>query len=139
MSAFAISVATIDVVALRRTLEHAGAGAVVTFEGTVRDHSAGRPVLRLAYDAFAPLAAKEGERILAEARERFAIAHVACAHRTGTLEIGEVAVWVGVAAAHRAAAFDACRYVIDELKQRVPIWKKEFYADGEGRWSPGAG
>lgn len=134
MSDFAIAVAAIDATALRQGLEDAGAGAVVTFEGTVRNHSAGRPVLRLAYEAFSPLAVKEGERILAEARERFAIARIACTHRTGTLAIGEVAVWVGVAAAHRGAAFDACRYVIDELKQRVPIWKKEFYSDGESGW-----
>lgn len=134
MSDFAIAVAAIDATALRQRLEDAGAGAVVTFEGTVRNHSAGRPVLRLAYEAFSPLAVKEGERILAEARERFAIARLACTHRTGTLAIGEVAVWVGVAAAHRGAAFDACRYVIDELKQRVPIWKKEFYSDGESGW-----
>lgn len=134
MSDFAIAVAAIDATALRQRLEDAGAGAVVTFEGTVRNHSAGRPVLRLAYEAFSPLAVKEGERILAEARERFAIARIACTHRTGTLAIGEVAVWVGVAAAHRGAAFDACRYVIDELKQRVPIWKKEFYSDGESGW-----
>ena len=134
MSDFAIAVAAIDATALRQRLEDAGAGAVVTFEGTVRNHSAGRPVLRLAYEAFSPLAVKEGERILAEARDRFAIARIACTHRTGTLAIGEVAVWVGVAAAHRGAAFDACRYVIDELKRRVPIWKKEFYADGESGW-----
>lgn len=134
MSDFAIAVAAIDATALRQRLEDAGAGAVVTFEGTVRNHSAGRPVLRLAYEAFSPLAVKEGERILAEARERFAIARIACTHRTGALAIGEVAVWVGVAAAHRGAAFDACRYVIDELKRRVPIWKKEFYADGESGW-----
>jgi len=134
MSGFTISVATIDVVALRRALEHTGAGAIVTFEGTVRDHSAGRAVLRLTYDAFAPLATKEGERILAEARERFAISHIVCSHRTGTLEIGDIAVWVGVAAAHRDAAFSACRFVIDEVKGRVPIWKKEFYSDGESGW-----
>ena len=134
MSDFAIAVAAIDATALRQRLEDAGAGAVVTFEGTVRNHSAGRPVRRLAYEAFSPLAVKEGERILAEARERFAIARIACTHRTGMLAIGEVAVWVGVAAAHRGAAFDACRYVIDELKRRVPIWKKEFYADGESGW-----
>jgi molybdopterin synthase catalytic subunit len=139
MSTFEISVATIDVATLRRRLDDAGAGGIVTFEGVVRDHSAGRAVLRLAYDAYAPLATKEGERILAEARERFAVAHVACTHRTGILAIGEVAVWVGAAAAHRDAAFAACRYVIDEVKKRVPIWKKEFYADGDSGWSPGAG
>lgn len=137
MSTFAIAVATIDVAMLRRGLEDASAGGDVSFEGIVRNHNAGRPVLRLAYEAFSPLAVKEGERILAEARERFAIARVACTHRTGTLEIGEVAVWVGVAAAHRDAAFAACRYVIDEVKDRVPIWKKEFYADGDSGWSPG--
>ena len=106
----------------------------MTFEGWVRDHNEGRQVLRLGYQAYAPLAQSEAARILAEAREKFAIIDAHCVHRVGTLEIGELAVWVGVSAAHRDAAFAACRYVIDEVKKRVPIWKNEHYADGESGW-----
>jgi molybdopterin synthase catalytic subunit len=124
----------IDTATLARSLAQARAGACVTFEGWVRDHNEGRAVLRLGYQAYAPLALAEGERILTEARTKFAIVEAACVHRVGTLGIGELAVWVGVSAAHRAAAFDACRYVIDEVKRRVPIWKNEHYADGESGW-----
>ena len=118
---------------LARAAGHA-AGGIVTFEGVVRDHSGGRPVLSLEYEAYPALAVREGERILAEARERFAVEAAAAVHRTGHLALGETAVWVGVAAAHRGAAFEACRYVIDELKARVPIWKREHYADGPAEW-----
>ena len=81
-----------------------------------------------------PLAEKEGMRILAEAREKFTLLGAACAHRTSHLQLGELAVWVGVTAEHRGAAFDACRYIIDETKARVPIWKKEHYASGATAW-----
>jgi molybdopterin synthase catalytic subunit len=131
---FRLDEAAIDPAALTRELAQAGAGACASFEGWVRDHNEGRAVLRLGYQAYVPLAQAEGERILAEARERFAILDARCVHRIGTLEIGELAVWVGVSAAHRRAAFDACRYVIDEMKRRVPIWKNEHYADGESGW-----
>lgn len=106
----------------------------MTFEGWVRDHNDGRPVSALDYEAYAPLAEKEGERILAEAREKFPIIGAVCVHRVGALQLGDLAVWVGVTAAHRGAAFDACRYLIDETKARVPIWKKEHYADGAVAW-----
>ncbi|HUJ42357.1 MAG TPA: molybdenum cofactor biosynthesis protein MoaE, partial [Opitutaceae bacterium] len=82
---------------------------------------------------------KEGARVLAEARTRFAVLSIAAVHRVGHLRLGELAVWVGVTAEHRGAAFDACRYVIDELKKRVPIWKKEHYATGESAWMGGEG
>jgi molybdopterin synthase catalytic subunit len=131
---FRISETAIDATALARELAQAGAGACVTFEGWVREHNDGRSVRRLGYQAYAPLAQAEGGRILAEARAKFAILDARCVHRVGTLEIGELAVWVGVSAAHRGAAFDACRYVIDEVKRRVPIWKNEHYADGESGW-----
>ena len=134
MSAFRLSETAIDGAALRNTLDSTHAGGVVVFEGVVRDHQDGRAVLALAYQAYAELAQREGERIVSEARERFAVEHVECVHRTGELEIGDVAVWVGAAAAHRDAAFGACRYVIDEVKARVAIWKKERYADGESEW-----
>jgi len=131
---FELSESPIEPVTRARELAHARAGALVTFDGWVRDHNAGRAVLRLSYQAYAPLARNEGERIIAEAREKFAIVDARCVHRIGTLEIGELAVWVGVSAAHRDAAFSACRYIIDEVKQRVPIWKNEHYADGESGW-----
>lgn len=131
---FQISSEAIDAAALRAALDDAKAGAIVAFEGTVRNHHQGRGVLKLAYQAYDALAEKEGERILDEAKRQFAIEHLVCVHRTGELAIGDVAVFVGVAAAHRDAAFAACRYVIDETKRRVPIWKKEFYEGGESDW-----
>jgi molybdopterin synthase catalytic subunit len=134
MSDFLLDENPIDGVALARELANSAAGASVDFAGWVRDHNDGRAVLRLDYQAYAPLAQAEGERILAEARARFAIIEARCSHRIGALAIGDLAVWVGVSAAHRGAAFDACRYIIDEVKRRVPIWKNEHYADGESGW-----
>ncbi len=120
-------------------LRNPGAGACATFEGWVRDHNEGRAVERLEYEAYAPVAVKEGEAILAEARAKFPIEDAVCIHRVGPLAIGDMAVWVGVSAAHRGAAFDACRYIIDEVKGRVPIWKKEHYAGGYSGWVNCAG
>jgi len=88
----------------------------------------------LDYEAYAPLAEKEGDRILREAREKFQILDAVCIHRTGSLKLGDLAVWIGVISEHRGAAFEACRYIIDEAKARVPIWKKEHYADGSTEW-----
>jgi molybdopterin synthase catalytic subunit len=124
----------IDTAALQATLNHATAGGFVAFEGWVRNHNEGMAVLKLEYEAFADLAVKEGQRIVDEALQKYAITGAACVHRVGLLEIGDMAVWVGAAAAHRGAAFDACRYIIDEVKQRVPIWKKEHYASGDSGW-----
>ncbi|HEX7916048.1 molybdenum cofactor biosynthesis protein MoaE [Rudaea sp.] len=134
MAAFRISSDPIDPAELVRALGHARAGACVTFEGWVRDHNDGRTVQRLDYQAYAPLAQSEGEHIIDEVHERFAIVEACCVHRAGTLAIGDLAVWVGVSAAHRGAAFDACCYIIDEVKKRVPIWKNEHYADSESAW-----
>lgn len=131
---FALSDAPLDVAALRAALLDDHAGAYAGFEGWVRDHNDGRAVDGLRYEAYAALAEAEGARIVAEARERFDVTAVACVHRTGELAVGEVAVWVGACAAHRGAAFDACRFVIDEVKARVPIWKRERYADGDAGW-----
>ena len=131
---FRLSETAIDAPALARELAHAGAGGCVTFEGRVRDNNDGRRVLRLGYQAYASLARSEADKILGEARAQFAIIDAACVHRVGVLEIGELAVWVAVTAPHRDAAFAACRYIIDEIKQRVPIWKNEHYADGESGW-----
>ena len=134
MNRFVLADGAIDVAALRRTLDDAHCGAIATFEGVVRDHNDGRVVHRLEYQAYAELALGEGRAIVEAVAAEFAVRRVLCVHRTGALAIGDVAVWVGVAAAHRAAAFDACRRVIDEVKLRVPIWKNEHYADGDSGW-----
>ncbi len=119
---------------LARGLLDDRAGASVTFEGWVRNHNEGQDVDALEYEAHAATGTAEGQKILAEAMERFDIMAAFCQHRVGLLQIGDCAVWVGVSAAHRAAAFDACRYIIDETKQRVPIWKKEHYSHGQSDW-----
>jgi len=134
MSAFKISDEPIDGDALKVLMQHDKAGAFICFEGWVRNHHEGRSVDALGYQAYAALAEAEGVKIVAEAFERFDILNAICVHRTGELKIGDCAVWVGVCAAHRADAFAASRYIIDEVKQRVPIWKKEQYSDGSSDW-----
>lgn len=134
MKRFALSPQPFEIAPLREQLLSAHAGAYASFEGWVRDHHGGRAVAGLRYESYAALADSEGERILSEAIERFAIVDARCVHRIGDLAIGELAVWVGVSAAHRDAAFAACRFIIDETKGRVPIWKHERYADGEADW-----
>ena len=119
---------------LRRRLLGKGAGGFVSFEGRVRGRNQGRAVRLLEYEAYGQLAEKEGRRVVAEAEKKFSLRAAACVHRVGRLRVGEVAVWAGVLAEHRAAAFDACRYIIDEVKARVPIWKKEHYARGPAEW-----
>lgn len=119
---------------LRNALDNPAAGAFASFEGWIRNHNEGHAVARLEYEAYAPLAVSEGERVLQEALDRFDILDARCVHRHGMLEIGDCAVWVGVAAAHRDAAFHACRYIIDEVKIRLPIWKKEHYPNGDSGW-----
>lgn len=131
---FDLSAQPIDPAVLRVRMLDERAGGFVTFEGWVRNRNGGREVLRLEYEAFVPLAEKEGQRILEETKRNFGVFDIHCVHRIGRLELGGLAVWVGVSAQHRGAAFDACRFVIDEVKSRVPIWKKEYYADGETGW-----
>jgi molybdopterin synthase catalytic subunit len=131
---FSISEASINVEALRRELDALGAGAVVCFEGRVRDHNDGHAVDGLSYQAYVELAEAEGRRIVDETRGKFAVEHIVCVHRIGDLALGDIAVWAGVSAAHRDAAFDACRYVIDQVKARVPIWKREHYVEGASAW-----
>jgi molybdopterin/thiamine biosynthesis adenylyltransferase/molybdopterin synthase catalytic subunit/rhodanese-related sulfurtransferase len=134
MQAFGFSTEPLAPERYRAGLEDPTAGGYSSFEGWVRDHNEGRRVHRLEYEAFEALGIREGERIVAEAVERFGVSRAACVHRVGALEIGELAVWVGVSAAHRGEAFAACRYIIDEVKHRVPIWKKEHYTDGDSGW-----
>jgi molybdopterin synthase catalytic subunit len=131
---FHIVSAPIDPIERKRELEKSDAGACVTFEGWVRNHNEGEAVQALEYEAHLGLAEKEGARIVAEALARFAVSAAYCEHRVGKLTIGDCAVWVGVSAPHRGAAFDACRYIIDETKSRVPIWKKEHYSSGAAGW-----
>jgi len=111
-------------------------GALVMFEGIVRNHSAGRSTLYLEYEAYESMALNQMRQIGTEMREKFAIRRFAMVHRLGRLEIGETAVLIVVCSAHRAAAFDACRYGIDTLKRNVPIWKQEFFRDG-AVWADG--
>ena len=108
----------------------AGDGALCLFLGVVRNENGGRPVVRLEYEAYEEMALPMMEEIAAEARRRFGASDVRIVHRLGRLEVGEVSVAVAAASPHRAEAFAACRHAIDTLKARVPIWKKEFYADG---------
>ncbi len=131
---FRFTQSAIDTESARRELLDLGAGGYVSFEGWVRDHNEGQSVTRLEYEAFQELAVKEGERILVEAAQRFPIKHASCIHRLGDLKLAEMAVWVGVSSAHRGEAFDACRFIIDEVKHRVPIWKKEHYQNGDSGW-----
>lgn len=109
-------------------------GAVITFEGRVRNINAGKTVIRLEYDSYRELAEREGLRILEDAKARFRLETAICVHRVGMLELGEVAIRVEVTAAHRRAAFEACEWIVDEVKRTVPIWKKEHYADGHSGW-----
>ena len=134
MDAFGFSSGPLEPERYRDALADPAAGGYASFEGWVRDHNEGRTVQRLEYEAFEALAIKEGERIVAEAVARFGVTRAACVHRVGALGIGELAVWVGVSAAHRGEAFAACRYIIDEVKHRLPIWKKEHYTDGDSGW-----
>ena len=134
---FTITTAPIDTLALRRVLDHPQAGGLVVFEGIVRNHHQGRAVRHLEYEGHAPLAITQGEAILAEARERWPLLAAVGCHRLGNLEVGEAAVWIGVASAHRAEAFAACAWIMDAVKQRVPVWKRETFADGTVAWATG--
>ena len=111
-------------------------GAVVTFDGCVRDHSHGRSTLYLDYEAYEAMALGKIREIAEQVHQRFAIHRVAMAHRLGRLEIGETSVFIAISSEHRPAAFEACRYAIDTLKKTVPIWKKEYFRDG-AVWADG--
>jgi len=131
---FSLSDSPLNVDSLRASLRDQSCGAFIVFEGWVRDQNEGQQVLRLEYEAYAALAEKEGAEILREALDKFPIRQVRCMHRVGELELGDLAVWVGVSAPHRDEAFSACRFIIDEVKHRVPIWKKEHYVSGDSGW-----
>jgi adenylyltransferase/sulfurtransferase len=134
MPEFLLTDATIATAELTESLRNAAAGAFVAFEGWVRDHHDGREVKGLEYEAFAEMAQGEGKRLLDEARQRFAIIEAHAVHRTGSLAVGDCAIWVGVTAAHRQEAFLACRWIMDTVKDRLPVWKKEFFVGCEPVW-----
>ena len=110
------------------------AGAWVVFEGIVRNHNEGKTVTSLEYESYEDLAKNEADKILMEAHQKFPIDKIFCFHRTGKLKVGETSLWVGVSSAHRKEAFEACQYIIDQIKARLPIWKKEYYENGDSGW-----
>jgi len=126
-----ITATAIDVQKIIAAASHPEAGAVNTFIGTVRNNANTKPVLRLEYEAYEPMAIAEIKKIIDQARDRWPIKAYAISHRTGTLLPGEVAVVAAIATPHRAQSFEACQYIIDTLKATVPIWKKEVFPDGE--------
>jgi molybdopterin synthase catalytic subunit len=126
----------IDPAALVRHVRAGQDGAIVTFDGFVRNESHGRATKYLEYEAYEPMAVAKMREIGAQIHEKFAIHRIAMVHRLGRLEIGETSVFIAVSAPHRAAAFDACRFAIDTLKHTVPIWKKEYFQDG-AIWADG--
>ena len=131
---FELTEKTINPLSLCKAVRDPSAGGFVSFEGWVRNHHQGRDVVSLEYEAFPALAEKEGNRILSKIGAEHNILTARCQHRTGHLQIGEIAIAIAVSAAHRDAAFDACKAIIDEIKSTVPIWKKEHYTDGTSIW-----
>ena len=131
MDFFELTNDSIDVGSVARRVVPRDCGASVTLDGYVRQFNKGRETLHLVYEAYEPMALKEMQKLIERARAQFEIANVGIVHRLGKLEIGETSVVISVAAPHRRAAFEACEWLIRELKRTVPIWKKEVYADGE--------
>jgi MoaE-MoaD fusion protein len=123
--------ATIDPTTIANAIRTDADGALCVFTGYVRDHSRGNEVRALVYEAYGQMAIRQMEQLADEARKRWPITDLALVHRVGTLQVGEISVVVAVAASHRGEAFDACEWLIDELKHTVPIWKKEIYTEGE--------
>jgi molybdopterin synthase catalytic subunit len=126
----------IDIAALARHVRAPEDGAAVTFDGFVRNQSHNRPTLYLEYEAYESMALAKMREIGVQLHEKYAIHRVAMVHRLGRLKIGDTSIFIAVSAPHRAAAFDACRFAIDTLKRTVPIWKKEYFADG-AVWADG--
>ena len=126
----------IDPAVLTAQLKSGEDGAVVIFDGIVRNHTRGRRTLYLDYEAYEPMALQQMEALVQDAKQRFAVREIVLVHRLGRLQIGETSVWIAVASAHRAQAFEACRWIIDTLKKTVPIWKKEYFQDG-AVWADG--
>lgn len=125
----------VDVEEVIRSVATHASGAVDVFIGTTRDHAGGKGVKALEYEAFELMAVKEIEKIAAEAKSRWKVENISVVHRLGRVPVGEASVVIAVASAHRAEAFEACRYIIDTLKESVPIWKREEFVDGTIAWS----
>jgi molybdopterin synthase catalytic subunit len=129
-----ITTEPLSVQALNDLVKRASDGAVVTFDGIVRDNFDGRSVRALEYEAYAEMAEKKMAEIGTEVQCKFEVGEIAMVHRLGHLEIGESSIVIAVAAPHRHAAFEACAYAMDRVKEDVPVWKKEFFADGDAHW-----
>ncbi|MGI8813112.1 MAG: molybdenum cofactor biosynthesis protein MoaE [Pyrinomonadaceae bacterium] len=136
MDFFELTTDPLDVGEVARRVVPQECGATVTLDGYVRQFTKGRETLHLIYEAYEPMAVKEMQKIIEQAKSQFEIEHVGIMHRLGKLEIGETSVVISVAAPHRKAAFEACEWLIRKLKRTVPIWKKEVYANGE-EWIEG--
>tara|TARA_Y100000996_G_scaffold414801_1_gene406847 strand:+ start:2616 stop:3035 length:420 start_codon:yes stop_codon:yes gene_type:complete len=139
MKKFIITRNTVAIESLKALGQYHGIGARSSFEGIVRDTNDGHKVRKLEYECYESLAVKEGDNILDEAIKKFGLINACCIHRVGSLEIGDTAVIVLATSGHRDESFKGCRYIIDQVKQRVPIWKKEYYLDGESEWLKSAG
>lgn len=131
MAEIELTTSPLDVQHCINFVSNDASGGIDVFIGTVRNATKGKPVLRLEFEAYEPMAIAEMRKIAEQAVEKFSVQRIALHHRIGTLEIGAAAVVIAVSAPHRAAAFDACRYCIDTLKETVPIWKKEIFENGE--------
>lgn len=131
---FALLDVAIDEQRLKQLLQDDSCGALATFEGWVRNHNNASSVNRLTYYGYENLALNQGREIIAEAKRRFEITHAIAIHRIGALDIGDMAVWIGVASAHRYPAFDACRWILDTIKADIPIWKQEYYDTEPAKW-----
>ena len=131
---FRVTTEPLSVQAVNDLVKRPTDGAVVTFDGIVRNNFAGRSVHYLEYEAYAAMAEQKLAEIGAEIRRKFSVGEIAMVHRIGRLEIGESSIVIAVAAPHRHAAFEACAYAMDRIKEEVPIWKKEFFTDGEEHW-----
>lgn len=124
----------IDAGKLRDQLYDESSGGFCVFEGRMRRHNEGKAVKKLEYECYGPMALKQMEALIRQAKKRWKIRQAVAVHRTGQVALGELAVWVGVASVHRAEAFEACRFLIDGIKHQVPIWKRETYQDGTQAW-----
>ena len=131
---FKVTIEPLNVQQINDLVKRPTDGAVVTFDGIVRNNFDGRAVHYLEYEAYAAMAERKMTEIGAEVRRKFAIGEIAIVHRLGRLEIGESSIVVAVAAPHRHAAFEACAYAMDRVKEEVPVWKKEFFTDGADHW-----
>ena len=131
---FALLDEAIDAERLKDFLQDEQCGALATFEGWVRNHNNDSRVTSLTYYGYEKLAINQGKRIIEEAKRLFDIENAVVIHRIGALEVGDMAVWVGVSSKHRYPAFDACKWILDTIKADIPVWKQEFYQDEPSKW-----